>query len=291
MPNQSKVKRELKNAALILVGVFSCALGLKGFLLSSNFVDGGVTGISMLVAKATGLPLFVFILVINLPFIWLGLRQLGRGFAVRSALAIGGLSATLALVPFPDITPDLLLTAVFGGFFIGAGIGLAMRGGAVLDGTEVAAILISRQSPTLHVGDVILILNIFIFGAAAFLLGIEAAMYSLLTYVAAGRTVDFLVHGIEEYTAIIIISEHHERIRRVLTGEMGKGVTLLKAGGGFGKRPGREGEDFHVLYCVVTRLEIGEVRSRISQIDENAFVVQHALGDAQGGMVKRRVMH
>ena len=285
------LKSELKNATLIVLGVLICGLGLKGFLLSGNFIDGGVTGISMLVAKATGLPLFVYIPLINLPFIWLGLRQVGPAFAMRSALAIGGLSATIALVPYPHVTQDLLLTAVFGGLFIGAGIGLAMRGGAVLDGTEIAAILISRQSPLLQVGDVILIMNVFIFGAAAFLLGIEAAMYSLLTYVAAGKTIDFLVHGIEEYTAIIIISEHHERIRRMLTADLGKGVTLLKAGGGFGKRPNRDGEDFHVLYCVVTRLEIGEVRGRITQIDANAFVIQHSLGDAQGGMVRRRALN
>ena len=183
-----KLNTEIGNAALIITGVLSCGLGLKGFLLSSNFIDGGVTGISMLVSKTTGLPLYIFLLGINLPFIWVGLRQMGPAFAVRSAFAIGGLSVVLAFVPFPDITSDLLLTAIFGGFFIGAGIGLAMRGGAVLDGTEIAAILVSRRSPVLHVGDVILILNIFIFGAAAFLLGVEAAMYSLLTYVAAGRT-------------------------------------------------------------------------------------------------------
>ncbi|HYY43284.1 MAG TPA: YitT family protein, partial [Pyrinomonadaceae bacterium] len=136
--------REGVNVVLIILGILSAGLGLKGFLLSSRFIDGGVTGISMLLADVTGWPLALLILVINLPFIALGYRQIGRRFAVKSALAIAGLAVCLATVKYPDVTPDKLLTAVFGGFFIGAGIGLAIRGGAVLDGTEVAALLVSK---------------------------------------------------------------------------------------------------------------------------------------------------
>src|SRR5690242_8770272 len=179
--------RELLNIGLIVAGIFSAAFGLKGFLLSSHFIDGGVTGVSMLLSAVLGFPLWVLILIINVPFIALGYRQLGGKFALKSALAIAGLALCLALVKFPDVTPDKLLTAVFGGFFIGAGIGLAMRGGAVLDGTEIAALLVSKGSPLLRVGDVILVLNIVIFSAAAFFLGIEVAMYSILTYFAASR--------------------------------------------------------------------------------------------------------
>ena len=156
---------------LIVLGIFSAGLGLKGFLLSSHFIDGGVTGVSMLVANVLGWPLSILILVINLPFIALGYRQIGRVFALRSTLAIAGLALVLAFVKYPDVTPDKLLTAVFGGFFIGAGIGLAIRGGAVLDGTEIAALLISKSSHLLKVGDVILLLNILIFSAAAFFSG------------------------------------------------------------------------------------------------------------------------
>ncbi len=172
--------RESLNAILIVLGILSAGLGLKGFLLSSRFIDGGVTGISMLLSDVLGWPLAILILVINLPFIALGYRQIGKKFAIKSALAIAGLSVCLAVVKYPDVTPDKLLTAVFGGFFIGAGIGLAIRGGAVLDGTEIAALLISKSSNLLKVGDVILILNIFIFSAAAFFLCIESALYSLL---------------------------------------------------------------------------------------------------------------
>src|SRR5436190_3324048 len=150
-----RVGRETLNVLLIVLGIFSAGMGLHGFLLSSNFIDGGVTGISMLGAKASGTPLSIWIPVVNLPFIALGYRQMGAAFALRSTAAIGGLAVVLATVHFPDVTPDLLLTAVFGGFFIGAGIGLAIRGGAVLDGTEIAALLISKRSHLLRVGDVI----------------------------------------------------------------------------------------------------------------------------------------
>src|SRR5262249_39053745 len=164
---------------------------LKGFLLSSGFIDGGVTGVSMLLVAVTHVPLSILLPLVNLPFIAIGYRQMGRAFAVRSALGIAGLAAALALIPYPDLTPDLLLTAVFGGFFIGAGIGLAVRGGAVLDGTEIVALLISKRSHLLKVGDVILAFNVVLFLVAMSVLGVEAALYSILTYLAAARTVDF----------------------------------------------------------------------------------------------------
>ena len=167
---------ELVNAVLIGLGIFSAGMGLKGFLLSSNFIDGGVTGVSMLLSKTTGLSLSVLLPLVNLPFIALGYRQMGRAFAVRSVVGIAGLAVCLATVPFPDVTPDLVLTSVFGGFFIGAGIGLAVRGGAVLDGTEIAALLISRRRDLLRVGDVILGFNIVLFLIAMSVLGVDAAL-------------------------------------------------------------------------------------------------------------------
>ena len=277
--------RELRDALLIALGILSASFGLKGFLLSSRFIDGGVTGVSMLLSDVLGYPLAAIILVINLRFIALGYRQVGKKFAFKSALAIAGLSACLAAVEFPDVTPDKLLTAVFGGFFIGAGIGLAMRGGAVLDGTEVAALLVSRHSHLLRVGDVILVLNVFIFSAAAFFLGVEAALYSILTYFAASKTVDFLIHGIEEYTAVVIISEGSEAIRREIIRELGRGVTVYKGRGGL------TGAEQDILFCVVTRLEIGRVKGLVKEIDGSAFVVTHPLSDASGGVVKKPPLH
>lgn len=278
-------RREVLNTFLIILGILSAGLGLKGFLLSSRFIDGGVTGISMLLSDVLGWPLSILILVINLPFIALGYRQIGRAFAIKSTLAITGLALSLAFIKYPDVTPDKLLTAVFGGFFIGAGIGLAIRGGAVLDGTEVAALLISKQSSLLKVGDVILLLNVFIFSAAAFFLGIEPALYSMLTYFAASKTVDFLLHGLEEYTAIIIISERNDEIRQAIIRNLGRGVTVYKGRGGLSD------SDQDILFCVVTRLEIGRVKAEARVFDEGAFIVVQPLADAEGGVLKRLATH
>jgi uncharacterized membrane-anchored protein YitT (DUF2179 family) len=275
------ITREAANAAFILAGIASAAFGIKGFLFSSHFIDGGVTGISMLLAVTTPLPLAVWLPVVNLPFVVLGYRQLGRAFALRSALAIIGLAIVLATVHFPDVTHDLLLTAVFGGVFIGAGIGLAMRGSAVLDGTEIAALLIGKRSAVLKVGDVILAFNVVLFMVAMTVLGIEPALYSILTYVAAARTLEFILHGIEEYTAITIMSQSSKAIREAILGEMGRGVTVYKAWGG------KTGEDREILYCVVTRLEIGRVMRIIDGFDASAFVIQHPLADVRGGVVHR----
>jgi uncharacterized membrane-anchored protein YitT (DUF2179 family) len=275
--------RATRSTILILLGILSAAFGLKGFLLSSHFIDGGVTGVSMLLSNVLGWPLSLLIPVINVPFIVIAYRQIGRVFAVRSVLAIAGLSLCLAFVKFPDVTPDKLLTAVFGGFFIGGGIGLAIRGGAVLDGTEIAALLISKGSHILKVGDVILILNVVIFSSAAFFLGIDSALYSMLTYFAASKTVDFLIHGVEEHTAIIIVSERSEPIRQGIIQRLQRGVTVFKGKGGL------TDQDQDILYCVVTRLEIGRVKSVVEDYDEGAFMVVHGLADAEGGVVKRHV--
>jgi len=282
--------QEGKNIALIIAGIFSAGMGLKGFLLSSRFIDGGVTGISMLIAEVANFPLAVLIFLINIPFVAIGYRQIGTRFAIKTALAIFGLSLCLFFVSFPDVTPDKLLTAVFGGFFIGAGIGLAIRGGAVLDGTEIAALLISRQSYLLRVSDVILLLNIVIFLAAAFFLGVESALYSILTYVAASRTIDFLTHGVEGYTAVTIVSPRNEEIRETITGKLGRGLTVLRGTGGMGSTGPSEG-DIPVLYCVVTRLEIGSVTEAAVGIDPHAFITSHALTDVHGGLIKKPLLH
>ncbi|HYN84580.1 MAG TPA: YitT family protein [Pyrinomonadaceae bacterium] len=277
--------REVFNVALIVLGIFSAGFGVKGFLLSSHFIDGGVTGVSMLTASLTRAPLWLLILAFNLPFIALGYRQIGKTFAVKSSLAIAGFALCLAVVSYPDVTPDKLLTAVFGGFFIGAGIGLAIRGGAVLDGTEIAALLVSKGSNLLRVGDVILVFNVFIFGAAAFSLGVEPALYSVLTYFAASKTIDFLLHGIEEYTAVHIISERSGEIRKAIIRVLGRGVTVYRGRGGL-----TEAEQ-EILLCVVTRLEIGRVKSLAAEIDPAAFVLVHPLSDVQGGVLKRPALH
>jgi uncharacterized membrane-anchored protein YitT (DUF2179 family) len=278
------VRRESLNALLIARGILAAGFGLKGFLLSSNFIDGGVTGVSMLLSKVTAAPLSIWLPLVNVPFVIVGYRQLGRAFALRSALGIAGLSIVLATVRFPDVTHDLLLTALFGGLFLGAGIGLAVRGGAVLDGTEIAALLISKRSDLLKVGDVILAFNIVLFLAAMSILGVEPALYSILTYIAAARTLDFVIYGLEEHTAITIMSSRSAIIRERIVSDLQRGVTVYKGYGGL------TGVEQEILYCVVTRLEIGKVKSIVREIDPHAFVVSHPLSGAEGGVVKRSAL-
>jgi len=280
-----RLRRESLNALFIVAGILCAAMGIKGFLLSSNFIDGGVTGVSMLLSKATGVPLAVLLPAINLPFVALGLHQMGVAFAIRSAVGIAGLAGVLAVIPFPDVTPDLVLTAIFGGFFIGAGIGLAIRGGAVLDGTEIAALLISKRADVIRVGDVILGFNVVLFLAAIALLGVNAALYSILTYLAAAKTLDFVLHGIDEYTAVTIVSDANVAIRERLTRDLARGVTVYRGYGGL------SGAERDILYCVVTRLEISRLKSLVREIDESAFIVYHALAGAEGGVVKTRGFH
>ena len=277
--------KEVGNLLCISIGVLSAGMGLKGFLLSSNFIDGGVTGISMLLAKSSRLPLALCLPLVNLPFIVLAYTQMGLGFAARSVFAIAALALSLTFIPFPDVTADLVLTAVFGGFFIGAGIGLAVRGGAVLDGTEIAALVISRRSALLRVGDVILGFNVVLFLVAMSLLGIDAALYSILTYFAAAKTLDFVLYGIDEYTAITVISDEHEAIRNRITRELGRGVTIYK---GFG---GMSGDEKRILYCVITRLELGKIRSLVRELDHNAFLAFHPLSGAEGNTIRKGIGH
>lgn len=281
----SPVVREVRNAFLILVGIASAGFGLKGFLVAGGLIDGGVTGVSMLLDRTTPFPLSIWLPLVNLPFVIVGYRVVGVAFAVRSAIGIAGLAAALAVIHFPVVTDDRVLEAVFGGFFLGGGIGLAMRGGAVLDGTEIAALLISKRSHLLKVGDVILAFNVALFLVAMTVLGVEPALYSILTYFTAARMLDFVLHGIEEYTAITIVSSEPDRIRAEITTAMGRGVTVYRGYGGM------SGTERHILFCVVTRLEIGRVKAIVKAIDESAFIVSHTLSEVDGGVVKRAALH
>ena len=265
-------------------------MGIKGYLLSSHFIDGGVTGISMLLNSIFGWPLPILIVLINIPFIILGYSQMGIKFAIKSSVAIAGLSICLAFVPFPDVTDDKLLTALFGGFFIGLGIGLAIRAEAVLDGTEIAALLVNKSTSVLRVADVILILNVLIFSTAAFFLGVESASYSILTYFAASKTIDFLLNGLEEYTGVTIISDQNEKIQQMITEHLHRGVTIYSGKKGFGKR-GESPLNSDILFTVITRLEVGRLRTLVRSVDKDAFIIQHSINDIDGGMVKARGLH
>lgn len=279
------VKRQVTAFILVTIGIFSASFGFKGFLLTNNFIDGGATGISLLLVAFTGLPLYIWIICVNIPFVFLAYSVIGRQFAIKTALAITGLAVCLATVTFPNVTDDNLLVAAFGGFFLGAGIGLAIRGGAVIDGTEVLAIYLSRKLGT-TIGDIIIIINILIFSIAAYFLGTEVALYSMITYLSASKTLDFIVEGIEEYIGVTIISAHSERIHKMIIQKMGRGVTVYKGKRGFGK--GGEKTETDIVYSVITRLELNKLNTELEKIDAHAFVVMSSVKDIKGGMIKKR---
>jgi uncharacterized membrane-anchored protein YitT (DUF2179 family) len=278
-----------QDVVLIVIGVLLAAVGLKGFLLPNGFLDGGVTGISLLINRLTGISISLLLIVVNIPFILLAYKQLSLSFTIKALAAIAGLASALVFIKVPVITSDKLLIAIFGGFFLGAGIGMSVRGGAVLDGTEVLALYINRKT-VLTMGEVIMYFNILIFGVAAILINIETAMYAMLTYLSASKTVDFIISGFEEYIALTIISPESELIRKTLTLKMRKGVTVFKGKSGFGKR-GHVESEIDIVYTVVTRLEVHRILDEIEKIDGKAFIVQHNINDTKGGMIKRRATH
>lgn len=271
----------IQDFIFILLGVLSAGFGLKGFLLPNMFIDGGVMGISLIVAEISSLPLSVLIVAVNLPFIIMGFSTISPQFALKSIIAIILLAFSVHFIPYPIITEDKLLIAVFGGFFLGLGIGLAIRGGSVIDGTEVLAVFVSRKT-SLTIGDLIMILNVLIFGVAAYVFSIEIALYAMLTYLAASKTVDFVVSGIEEYVGVTIISEKNKEIRLAIIEKIGRGCTIYS-----GKR-GHSMEKTEIVYTLITRLEIAKLNTEIDKIDKNAFIVMHSIKDAKGGMIKKR---
>ncbi len=275
----------MKDVVLILLGVMSAAFGLESFLLPNSFIDGGATGIALLSAKLSGMPLFIWLPLINIPFIFMAFRIGGKVFAGKTVMAIVALAFVVGTIEFPEVTHDKLLVAVFGGFFLGAGIGLAVRGGSVLDGTEVLALFVSRRSGA-TLGDIIMILNIVIFGIAAWVLTIESALYSMITYLAAYKTVDFVIEGIEEYTGVTIISPHCAEIREMIIQKLGRGVTIYSGKRGYGKMG--ETIEVDIVYTVITRLEISKLNIEIEKIDPNSFVVMTPVRDTKGGMIKQR---
>lgn len=279
------IKGHVRDFILISIGIFSAAFGLKGFLLTNKFIDGGATGVSLLVSALTQTPLYLLIICINIPFIVLGYKILGKQFAIKTALAITGLALVIANIEFPNVTDDNLLVAVFGGFFLGAGIGFSIRGGAVIDGTEVLAIFLSRKFGV-TIGDIIIVINAVIFSTAAYLLSVEIALYSMITYLAASKTLDFIVEGIEEYVGVTIVASHCDEIRQMIIDSMGRGVTVYSGKSGYGRTGEKKNVD--IIYTVITRLELNKLNSEINKIEPDAFVVTSSVKDTKGGMIKKR---
>lgn len=290
--HKTQILNTSKDLILMSIGVFCASIGLKCFLVPNNLLDGGVTGISLLLSRIFSWNLSVLIFAINFPFILMGIKQISWKFGLKTFIAIIALSLSIEFISFPVVTQDKLLIAVFGGFFLGAGVGFAMRGSSVLDGTEVLALYFSRKYAT-QVGEFILIINIVIFSIAAIAFDLETALYSILTYIVASRAVDYISQGIEEYIGVTIVSDYSKEIRKTIIRKLNRGVSVYKGKRGIiGKTADKEGiNDQDILFVVITKLELAKLQRELERIDKNVFYVTHKLGSAKGGMLKKLPLH
>lgn len=285
---KAAVRNTSMDTAFMIIGVFSASIGLECFLVPNQLLDGGVTGISLLLSSLFSWNLSILIFVINFPFIIMGITQVSWKFGLKTFIAIVALSLAIEYIHFPVVTHDKLLIALFGGFFLGAGVGFAMRGSSVLDGTEVLALYLSKKFAT-QVGEFILVINIIIFGVAAVAIDLETALYSILTYIVASKAVDYIAQGIEEYIGVTIISNYSKEIRKTIIQKLNRGVTTYKGRRGLiGKMAERDGlNDQEILFVVITKLELAKLQRELERIDQNIFYVTHKLGTARGGMLKK----
>ena len=278
---------DLKNMLQILIGSCLAVFAMKGFMIPNKFMDGGVTGISLLLHEISNINISVFILVFNLPFIYLGYKKIGRTFAVQTTIAIILLAAGLLFIEIQPVTTDKLLIAIFGGILIGTGVGLVIRCGGVIDGAEVIAVFTRRRTGFSN-SEIIMLFNTFIFAGAAFHFGLETAMYSLITYYAATRATDYIVDGIEQYTAINIISSQHDRVKEYLVNELGKGITVYKGERGYLPGSFSIKTECEIIVTIVTRLEIIQIQEAIMKIDTKAFIFIQSINEATGGIIKAK---
>ncbi|MBR9919317.1 MAG: YitT family protein [Bacteroidetes bacterium] len=279
-------QHEVLEIFTLLLGIASTTFGLAGFLIPNSFIDGGIVGVSLIATELTNIEVSWFIIIFNLPFVVLAYSVIGKKFAMKSVLGITLLSIGVHFFHFPSVTEDPILVAAFGGFFVGLGIGLAIRGGAILDGTEVLAIYLSRKT-SLSVGNVILIFNLIIFSVVAYIFSTEIALYAILTYFAASRTIDFVIDGIEEYIGVTIISEKSEEMRLAITESMGRGCTIYRGRRGYSKN-GEDLQETDIVYTVITRLEMARLKTELEKVDEEAFIIMSSIKDTKGGMIKKK---
>jgi len=275
----------LKNMLQIILGVGMAVFAMKGFMIPNRFMDGGVTGISILLHEISHFNISIFILVFNLGFIYLGYKRIGKTFAVQTSLAVILLAIGLLFSDIPAVTTDRLLIAIFGGILMGTGVGLVIRSGGVIDGAEVIAVFTKRRTGFSN-SEIIMLFNTFIFAGAAFHFGLETAMYSLITYFAATRATDYVVDGIEQYTSIHIISAQHDSVKKLLVNELGKGITVYKGERGYLPGSFDIKQDCEIIVTIVTRLEINQIQESISEIDPKAFMYIQNVKEAAGGILK-----
>jgi len=280
----------LTDTITTLIGILFSSFALRAFLIPNQFFDGGVTGISLLVSEFYNVPIALVIVLANIPFIIMGAFQVSKTFALRTFLAVIALGLCLYFIPFHAQTSDKLLVSIFGGVFMGLGVGLAIRGGCALDGIEVLALYTGKRI-SFTISEIILGINIVIFLIAAIELGLPTALYSILTYYTASRTINFVIEGLEEYTSVTIISGESEQIKEQLVMVLGRGITIYKGERGFLKSSFDISQPVDIVFTVVTRLEVRRLRNLVYQIDPKAFIFTSIVKEAAGGVLKKRARH
>lgn len=283
-------QQRIIDALYTVAGIFFCGFALKGFLIPNQFFDGGITGISLLIHEIYHWNIGVVILLANIPLIILGSFLVNKTFAIRTFLAITGLALCLHFIPYPQITSDKLLVSIFGGVFLGLGLGLAMRGGCALDGIEVLALYTGKRI-SFTISEIILGINIIIFLIAALKLGLPVALYSILTYYSASRTIDFVIEGLEQFTGVTIISGQSEKIKEQLVMGLGRGITVYKGERGFMKESYDISQPVDIVFTVVTRMELIRLKNLVQKIDPKAFVFTSIIKETAGGILKRNARH
>ncbi|GAB3923300.1 YitT family protein [Mucilaginibacter myungsuensis] len=288
--NGIALPRWLTDTLYTVLGILFCGFALKGFLVPNKFFDGGVTGISLLLHELYHFNIAYVIILCNVPFIIMGAFQVGRTFAIKTSAAVIGLGLCLLFIEYPQVTDDKLLVSIFGGVFMGIGVGLAIRGGCALDGIEVLALYTGKRI-SFTVSEIILGINIIIFLIAAIELGLPTALYSILTYYAASRTITFVIEGLEEYTGVTIISGQSEQIKEALVMDLGRGITVYKGERGFLKESFDISQPVDIVFTVATRLELRRINNIVRKIDPKAFMFTSVIKEAAGGVLKARARH
>lgn len=280
-----------KNLILTVIGVLLAVFALQGFMVPNHFLDGGVTGVSILVHELTHTPLSILIPLFNIPFVYFGYRRIGKTFTIQTIMAIILLAICLTIpYPFAPATANPLLVAVFGGFLIGAGMGICIRGGGVIDGVEIMALFTTKKIG-FTTTEVILYTNSLLFLVAAFKFGIETAMYSIITYYTAIKAIEYVVDGIEEYTALHIISAKSEQIKSLIVNDLNKGITVQKGERGYLPGSFDVKTDCDIIITIVTRLELLSIQQEVSNLDPKAFMYVHTIREAKGGILSRKSHH
>jgi len=280
----------LTDIFFMLSGAFIEGFALEGFLIPNHFLDGGATGISLLIHTIFGFKFSFVIVAVNIPLMFFGLRIINKAFIIKMLISIICVGLCVSYIPYPFVTSDKLLIAIFGGFFSGLGMGLSIRGGSSVDSVDVLALYTFKRSG-FTVSEIILFINAIIFGIAAFYFSIGTALYSMLTYFAAIKTVDFVVEGIEAYMGVTIISGNSEQIKERLVNVLGRGITIYKGERGFLPGKYHVHNDVDIIFTVITRLELRKLKDLVYAEDPKAFVFVHTIKEAAGGILSRKNQH